>query len=88
MENEKLIRAIVNFFYWHNVVRDYYIDMLSHPSKADEANWGIGLKYIQEHGNSIWAKFDYWAGKVRIVILLLLVLFMVLLMLGLRPHFN
>ena len=71
---EGLKRAITNLFYWHPVVQEYYMDILHYsPSKIEGVSggiqsWKIGWLYIQEHGNSMWAKFDYVVGKVRLVV--------------------
>ena len=92
MLTERLARALVNFFYWHPVVQEYFMDgIYFHPSKLDNErsvieNWKIGLEYIREHGNSVWAKIDYFAGKLRIIIFILLVIVMFALIAGWRPY--
>jgi hypothetical protein len=87
--SEGTVRTITNFFYWHPAVQDYYTKVVdaddSHLTRSTIENWKIGLKYISEHGNSVWAKIDYFAGKIRVWLFIIAVLIMFALIAGWRP---
>ena len=89
MMDEKLVRAIVSIFYWHPTVQEYFVQGIIlglDEKRSIIENWKIGLRYMQEHGDSIWAKIDYVAGKVRVILFVAVVIFMIALLVGWRPH--
>ena len=93
MFDEKLVRSIVCLFYWHPIVQEYFVGLICNPSSIEEKrstieNWRIGLRYIREHGNSMWARIDYFTGKLRIIIFVIAVIIMIAMMVGWRHYFN
>jgi hypothetical protein len=89
---EDTVRKITNFFYWHHVVQEYYMRVISdeysgHTTTENSTTkkWATGIKYIYDHGNSIWAKIDYFAGKLRIFLFIAVIILMFALIAGWRP---
>jgi len=86
-----MAKAVVNFFYWHQVVRDYYFMAImssygkENPTKYVNETMGGEFKFIKEHGNSIWAKIDVICGKIRIWLMVVIIIVMFALMVGWRP---
>lgn len=84
------IRAIVNFFWWHPIVREYYIGRWCDSNVAEnklstKEKYKLGWLYIKNHGNSFWAKLDYIAGEIRGWIFMIILLISLALFLGWRP---
>jgi len=86
-----IAKPIVNFFYWHPVVRDYYFLAImssfgkENPTKYVTETMGSEFKFIKERGNSIWAKVDVICGKIRIWVVIAIVIVLLALMIGWRP---
>ncbi len=88
---ENIAWAVTKFVFWHPVVQDYMMDIAYyHPSKIDammsaSERRKLAMEYIKQHGNSIWAKIDYFSGKIRILVLFAVVIVSFALIAGWRP---
>jgi len=95
MYHVRIATAIINFFVWHPVVRDYLLQYFTinygkpggrkeHKQYADEVI-GKPMEYIKSHGNSIWAKIEWYVVRVKIWIFIVAVIVLLALMAGWRP---